>query len=95
MRYTFNFPVRNKDLYIEIREIILKIIFLKKKEYKKIFLESEGIVIGRYFPEGLISQAFSGVLGKRNRGVNEKLETKKKILKNRCRNGGFKHVKVD
>ena len=46
MGYTFNFSVRNKDLYIEIREIILKIIFLKKKGYKKIFLESEGIVIG-------------------------------------------------
>lgn len=31
MRYTFNFLERNKDLYIEIREIILKIISLKKK----------------------------------------------------------------
>lgn len=78
MRYTFNFPVRNKDLYIEIREIILKIIFLKKKEYKKIFLESEGIVIGRYFPEGLISQAFSGVLGKRNRGGKRKIGNQEK-----------------
>ena len=67
MRYTFNLPVRNKDFYIEIREIILKIFFLKNKGYKKFFLESEGIVIGRYFPEGLISQAFSGILGKRNR----------------------------
>lgn len=66
------------DLYIEIREIILKIIFLKKKGYKKIFLESEGIVIGRYFPEGLISQAFSGVLGKRNRGGKRKIGNQEK-----------------
>lgn len=43
MRYTFNFPVRNKDLYIEIREIILKIIFLKKKGYKKFFLKVRGL----------------------------------------------------
>jgi len=43
MRYTFNFPVRNKDLYIEIREIILKIIFLKKKGYKNFFLKVRGL----------------------------------------------------
>ena len=38
---------------------------------------------------------FGGFGKKKPRGVNGKLETKKKILKNRCRNGGFKHVKVD
>jgi hypothetical protein len=35
-------------------------------------------MIGRYFPEGLISQAFSGVLGKRNRGGKRKIGNQEK-----------------
>lgn len=35
-------------------------------------------MIGRYFPEGLISQAFSGVLGKRNQGGKRKIGNQEK-----------------